>query len=409
MRETDVHQSPVGNNPSEYGQRRMSRRRSEDRLQLLLEATRDYAIFMLDLEGIVTSWNVGAERVKGYLASEILGKHFSCFYSEEDQRSHKPQQELEIAAREGRFEDEGWRIRKDGTRFWATVILTALKDEAGRPCGYSRITRDNTERMLANEALRKAKIELEKQVAEKSETERKLCDSEHALRNLSVHLFRSQDEERKCIGRDLHDGVGQCLAVLKMELDSLKTEFGSSQIKAKRQLEECLQLAEVAIKEIRTLSYTLHPPMLEEMGLKLVIPWYLEDFKQRSGILATFEIEPDLGRLPDDVELAFFRVLQESLSNIHRHSGSQTAVVRLQIKDGLASLEISDLGKGTPPIALGESQQNTLQTQGVGIRGMSERMRQLGGDIQFTSTRQGTTVVARVPCEKSYISAATMA
>jgi signal transduction histidine kinase len=194
-----------------------------------------------------------------------------------------------------------------------------------------------------------------------------------------------------------------------MELDSLRTEFGSSQIKAKRQLEECLQLAEEAIKEIRTLSYMLHPPMLEEMGLKLVIPWYLEDFKQRSGILATFEIEPDLGRLPDNVELAFFRVLQESLSNIHRHSGSQTAVVRLQIKDGLASLEISDLGKGTPPIALGESQQNTLQTQGVGIRGMSERMRQLGGDIQFTSTRQGTTVVARVPCEKSYISAATMA
>jgi len=150
--------------PREQRERRSNRRRSEDRIQVLLEAAEDFAIFMLDRDGHVTSWNIGAQRIKGYSASEILGKHFSCFYPVEEQQSGKPQLELETAAREGRFEEDGWRIRKDGTRFWATVIVTALKDEKGLVYGFVRVTRDITERMLANEALQRAKIELERQV-----------------------------------------------------------------------------------------------------------------------------------------------------------------------------------------------------------------------------------------------------
>jgi len=393
--------------PREQRERRSNRRRSEDRIQVLLEAAEDFAIFMLDRDGHVTSWNIGAQRIKGYSASEILGKHFSCFYPVEEQQSGKPQLELETAAREGRFEEDGWRIRKDGTRFWATVIVTALKDEKGLVYGFVRVTRDITERMLANEALQRAKIELERQVTQKSEAERKLQDSEHSLRNLSMHLFRSQDDERRRIGRDLHDSVGQCLAVLKMDLETLRSEVGAAPGKARRQLDECLHLTEDAIKEIRTISFLLHPPMLEEMGLKLVIPWYLDGFSKRSGIVATFEIEPELGRLPDEVELAFFRILQESLTNIHRHSGSHTARIRLHIKDGLASLEITDVGKGIPPGVLDESQPDNLSTQGVGLRGMSERMRQLGGNVLITSTPKGTTVAARVPCEIPPLAAVT--
>ncbi len=405
----DLGRGDGDKDPREKKERRANRRRNEDRIQVLLEAAQDYAIFMLDREGRVTSWNIGAQRIKGYSASEIIGKHFSCFYTEEERLSGKPQMELEIAAREGRFEDDGWRIRKDGTRFWATVIVTALKDENGILRGFARVTRDITERMRANEALKKAKIELEKQVAQKSEAERKLQDSEHSLRNLSKHLFRSQDDERRRIGRDLHDSVGQYLAVLKMNLETLKGEAGAAQDKTRRELDECLRLAEDAMKEVRTISYLLHPPMLEEIGLKLVIPWYLDGFAKRSGILATFEIEPEFGRLPDEVELAFFRILQESLTNIHRHSGSPTARIRLHIKDGVANLEITDMGKGIPPGVLDESQPENLSTQGVGLRGMSERMRQLGGRIQVTSTGKGTTVAARVPCDPLPLAAVTLA
>jgi PAS domain S-box-containing protein len=130
-------------------------RRSEQRFQLLVEAVRDYAIFMLDPEGHVASWNRGAERIKGYKASEIIGSHFSRFYPEEDLRAGKPQWELKVAAKEGRFEDEGWRVRKDGSRFWANVIITAVHDETGMLIGFGKVTRDFTERMQAQRALKK--------------------------------------------------------------------------------------------------------------------------------------------------------------------------------------------------------------------------------------------------------------
>lgn len=121
-----------------------------------MEAVQDYAIFMLDTEGRVTTWNAGAERIKGYKPSEILGKHFSVFYPEADLLSGKPQRELEIAEKEGRFEDEDWRLRKDGSKFWANVIITALRDDKGQLYGYGKVTRDFTERKRAEELLRES-------------------------------------------------------------------------------------------------------------------------------------------------------------------------------------------------------------------------------------------------------------
>ena len=128
-------------------------RRSEERFRLLVEGARDYAIFMLDPEGRVATWNSGAERIKGYRAEEILGQHFSMFYPQESIDRGKPQHELEVAAGEGRFEDEGWRIRKDGSRFWANVIITALRGKDGRLIGFSKVTRDFTDRKRAEESL----------------------------------------------------------------------------------------------------------------------------------------------------------------------------------------------------------------------------------------------------------------
>jgi PAS domain S-box-containing protein len=371
---------------------------SEMRFRLLVESVIDYAIFLLDPEGRISSWNVGAKRVKGYEANEIIGRHFSCFYPEEDIRSGKPQCELEIATKEGRLEDEGWRLRKDGSKFWANVVITALRDESGKLVGFAKVTRDITERMKAQEALRSSNEKLLKEIAEKREAERKLEESEASLRRLSRYLLRSQDEERRRIGRELHDSVGQYVAVLKMNLDSLKSSEQTFDEQTRQRIEECARLAEDAITEVRTISYLLYPPMLEEMGLKSAIPWYLEGFAQRSGIKTSFETSPDFDRLPRDVELAVFRVLQESLTNVHRHSKSPTAHVRVHTNNGEVILEVRDEGKGIPAEVLKDSTQEVAGALGVGLRGMNERTRQLRGSLQISSSNRGTTVRATIPC-----------
>lgn len=182
-------------------------RRSEERYRLFVEAVQDYAIFMLDPEGCIITWNIGAERIKGYKPSEIVGQHFSRLYPEEDIRSGKPWWELEVVKSEGRLEDEGWRVRKDGSKFWANVIITAVRDRAGDLLGFMKVTRDFTDRMVAQKSLEEAQIRLQ--------------ESEKSLRDLSLHLLRTQDEERRRIGREIHDSVGQYLSVLKMKLDTM--------------------------------------------------------------------------------------------------------------------------------------------------------------------------------------------
>jgi signal transduction histidine kinase len=222
-----------------------------------------------------------------------------------------------------------------------------------------------------------------------------LEESENSLRQLSRHLLRTQDAERRRIGRDLHDSLGQYLAALKMKLAALNAIAGRDAGVA-RDIEECVHLADESIKEVRTVSYLLYPPMLEQFGLKSAISWYLDGFSDRSGIKTSFGIGKDFGRLDPDVELAMFRVLQESLTNVHRHSGSSTAEVRLRIQDGEAILEISDHGKGISG-NLEKAGTIGIGTLGVGMRGMNERMRQLGGRIELSSSSSGTTVTAIIP------------
>jgi PAS domain S-box-containing protein len=366
--------------------------------RLLIEEVRDYAIFMLDLTGHVTSWNLGAQQLKGYREEEILGKHFSVFYPEADRRAGKPQHILEATSRAGRIEDEGWRVRKDGSMFWANVVITALHDHNGKPIGFAKVTRDVTEKMRAHLELQRSNDELAKEIAEKVNAQKQLEQSEQSLRNLSRYLLRSQDEERRRIGRDLHDSVGQYLAVLKMSIDSLTTLMPPANQPALEALQHSAALVAECIKEVRTISYLLYPPMLEETGLRSAIQWYLEGFAKRSGIETSVDISPDFGRLPRDLELALFRVLQESLTNVHRHSGSPIAQIRICLNNGNVQMEIKDRGKGIPPQVLQAAGSDATGALGVGLRGMTERMRQLGGKIELHSTSNGTTVLATVPC-----------
>ncbi len=372
-------------------------RQEEQRFRLFIEAVKDHAIYTLDAQGSVSSWNEGASRLKGYAASEILGRHFSCFYSTDDNRNGKPTRELEIATRDGRVEDEGWRIRKDGSRFWANATITAIRDHTGTLIGFAKVTRDFTDRMRAQEALRMLNADLTAEVAERKSAEARLATSERSLRDLSLHLLRTQDEERKRIGRDLHDSLGQYLAVLKMNLESLGAGVGSNADGANEQLSSCIRLADDALKEVRTISYLLYPPLLEEMGLKSAIPWYLDGFSKRSSIQTTFEADPNFGRITPEGELALFRILQESLTNVHRHSGSTTAAVKLSRLNGEAILEVMDSGKGIAPKLQQEFGENWAGSLGVGLRGMNARVSQLGGKLEVQSTGKGTVVRAHVP------------
>lgn len=253
-----------------------------------------------------------------------------------------------------------------------------------------------------NEALQRAYEALESEFAEKREAQRKLRESEMSLRQLSSHLLRTQDEERRRLGRELHDTVGQYLAALKMSLAAMRRRNGSKG-DSNGQLGECMDLVEQSITEIRTMSYLLYPPMLEEAGLETAILWYLDGFSRRSGIQTTFDISLDFGRLPREVELAIFRVLQESLANVHRHSGSHTADVRLFAKGGAVELEVRDKGKGISFQTL-ETFQSGTGSVGVGIRGMQERARHLGGELQLFAAGEGTTLVLKIPVEQAVVS-----
>ena len=220
--------------------------------------------------------------------------------------------------------------------------------------------------------------------------------AERAQRRLSTRLLTSQDEERRRIARELHDSVGQYLSALTMNLEQLKQEGDALPAPAVQRLAQSLEITQKCIAETRTISYLLHPPLLEELGLASAAKWYVEGFASRSGINVLVEISPDLGRLGSDTELALFRILQECLTNIHRHSGSKTATVRIDTDSSQARLEVSDQGKGIPKptFELG-SGPNTRS--GVGITGIQERVKDLGGVFEVVSDEKGTVVRAVIP------------
>ncbi len=245
-----------------------------------------------------------------------------------------------------------------------------------------------------------ANDELHKRIAEKIQAEHRLIESESHLRELSTQLLRAQDDERRHIARELHDGLGQCLAALKLSVNLLQSLLPQGSETVNKRFEECLKLTDEAISQVRTISHLMHPPLLEELGLESAIPWYVSGFEQRSGIKTNLEMPNDVGRLPREVELTIFRILQESLTNIHRHSGSRTAGVRLRISNGRTFLEVKDSGKGMPQGIFGKA--GTVGGTGVGLRGMQERVRQFAGKLEIASGPEGTTVTAMLPCCEAF-------
>jgi PAS domain S-box-containing protein len=238
------------------------------------------------------------------------------------------------------------------------------------------------------------------ELTELIETNEALRVTETSLRQLSGRLLQLQDEERRRIARDLHDITGQEVAILSMSLDRLARLVDPATSEMKESLDECREMVRKMAEEIRTLSYLLHPPLLDESGLASAVRWYAEGFQKRSSIHLSVDIAPDLERLPGEVETALFRVVQESLTNVHRYSGSPNAEIRISAHRGQVKLEVIDHGGGLQ-VGATRAPLEGVASLGVGIPGMRERLRQLGGQLEVDFGRNGTRVIATVPVRKS--------
>lgn len=281
----------------------------------------------------------------------------------------------------------------DGRHAWLSVKFPVVDPERGTVIGGKSF--DVTDRVKAEEALLGAHRELEQRVQERTA---ELTAANQGLRDLSARLLQVRDEEHRRMARELHDSVGQLLAALSMNMSLLSRDEGAKSPEVQRAIIESQDLLNQASREIRTISHLLHPPLLDEMGLASALQWYVDGFAGRSGIKVDVAIAPDIERLPADVEVALFRLVQECLTNIHRHSGSRTAEIRVHRNTSWICVEVEDAGTGIPsekrlqPEAGGHS--------GVGIRGMRERIRLLGGNLEIDSSPSGTLIRASLPAQQ---------
>jgi PAS domain S-box-containing protein len=303
--------------------------------------------------------------------------------------------------RYGQFID---RVHRDDRAYVAAAIQQAVEGRGGLECEFRIVLPDGRVRWLAGLG-QIVRDETDKDmymtgvcldITERRDAEEQIGASLREVRQLAMRLMQAQDEERRRIARQLHETTAQDLAALKMNLGALERHDSRASDRARSLLLESTALAERSMNDIRTLSYLLHPPFLDEAGLASALRWYVEGFSNRSGLKVELRLPNDFQRLGQEIETALFRMVQESLSNIHRHAHSPAAEIRLKRLPDTLVLEIQDWGCGMPPYLMvgGTGHAEAL---GVGIAGMRERINQLGGHFEIESTEEGTIVRALLP------------
>jgi PAS domain S-box-containing protein len=354
------------------------------------------AAYVIRADGVVIWYNARAAELWGRKPAigdtdeRFCGAH-TLYHSDGSPMAHcDTPVALALSSGASVHEEEVIIGRPDGSRVHVSVHIDPIRNPQDRQIiGVVNFFTDLTERKRQEAEREHLLQEARKRSAElqeaREELESKVERRTIALRHLSAQLMHAQDAERRRIARELHDSIGQYLAVLGMGLTQLEKENGS---KTPGILNEFRQLLDQCVNETRTLSHLLHPPLLDEIGFAPVAKSYVEEFARRSGI--EIDISLDLPyRLPSDTEMLLFRVLQESLTNIHRHSGSSRAKIRIGIDQGTVSLEIRDYGHGIPQEVL-ETFKTTGNGVGVGLAGIRERLREVDGKLDLSSTTEGT-------------------
>jgi PAS domain S-box-containing protein len=322
----------------------------------LLDLAND-AILVRSADGRVTYWNEGAERLYGWTSGEALGKSTHELIHTEFPEG------ISIFDLD-RWEGELRQWRRDGSQITVASRWTTLRNSDGKPVGWLEINTNITARKQAEEA----------------------------ARSLSGRILTLQDDERRRIAKGLHDSLGQYLAALKMNLD----RFPSPTPVQAAAVSESSEIVDKCLTETRTISYLLHPPLLDEVGFGSAARWYAEGFAQRSGIAVNLDLPQDLMRLHPDVEIALFRSVQECLTNIHKHTNSSSVDIRMTQDVKQVRLEIADNGQGIPDERLKRLLAGSAEV-GVGIAGMRERFRELGGSVKIRSSPMGTAVIVTAP------------
>jgi PAS domain S-box-containing protein len=390
-------------------QREQERRlQSEQRFHLLAQNVVDYAIFLLNPQGHVVSWSAGAERMTGYTESEIVGRHLSVFYTQEDRDAGKVERELALASEKGRFKEETWRVRKDGTRYWTSVVTVALRNRAGELIGFGKLTRDLTERRRHEEALL-AEVEerraveaqlhelnasLERTVAartsELTTANEELAAARDRLEDLWKQLVAAQEDERRRISRELHDETGGTLSLIRLRLDDA---LRSSERRVGH-IEECARMVDNAVRQIRSVARNLRPSVLDDLGLADALESVLEQHADASGWRTRMSAD-QIGRLAPELETACFRIGQEALTNVARHANATFVEIGLHASNEELELVVSDNGAGFDSTEAGSVQ---MRRKHFGLVSMSERASIAGGKLEVRSAPgEGTRLRVTLP------------
>lgn len=361
-------------------------RESETRYRALIENVRDYAIYLLDPDGIITEWTPGAEHVKGFTASEALGRHVGMFYPENDRIGGVPEHELAVAAEQGRLENEGWRVRKNGDRFWADEIITAVHDARGGLVGFAKICRDLTHRMLVESAV---------------DHQRQHREREGFRRELAL----VEENERRRLARELHDQLGQHLAAITLGLDEARrmVSEGASERGALRTAARLRALQELAAElttAARNLALELRPAELDDVGLESALETYVTRWAARTHVRADVEIAgPGVVPHAPEVSNAIYRITQEALTNTSKHADAQHVSVIVERADGAVRLIVEDDGCGFDTNVLAA---RPSADRGLGLAGMRERAALAGGLVTVESAPgSGTTIYVTFPSTAS--------
>jgi two-component system sensor histidine kinase UhpB len=348
----------------------------------IVESSGD-AIVSRELDGTILTWNPAAERLFGYCQAEMIGANISKLFS-----ANMPNAERELDARAASGETivnlETVRMRKDGTDIHVALTLSLLRDPGGRITGVSSMFRDITER-------KRMEAERLRLLHEQRRVEAEVRGSRDRLRELSAALQTVREEEKTRIARELHDELGQVLTALKMDAAAIESELDPNQAVLLRRIASMKQLIDATVGSVRRIAADLRPVMLDNLGLVPTLEWLTQDFSDRNGIRVALDIPYENLGVSGDAATAIFRIVQEALTNVARHSGADEVCIAVKRHGGNVVVRVSDNGKGI-------SEADTRKSRSFGLLGMRERAYVLGGDLSFRSTGQtGTQIEAVIP------------